>query len=205
MTPRAPVFAALAAVCALTGACALLATPEPVQLYRFGSGETAPAPGVRAGAPIEVMLRPIEFDPAARGDRILAVTGAEAAYLAGARWVSPAETLFVAALENAFSVDPGRVRLSGMREATPGVQSLDVDVLVFEARYPSRGAAPTATVVTRVRLLGRDRSIRAEQTFTTEHRADDNRVSAIVAAFDAASAEAVSRIVAWTEIEAARN
>ena len=69
---------ALAAVAALSlSGCALLATPDPVQLYRFG--ETAEEVGAPASAPVQVKLRGLEMPQAAQGDRLLGVTGSEAA------------------------------------------------------------------------------------------------------------------------------
>lgn len=191
-----PVLAALA-----LGACSLLSTPDPVQLYRFGGGAAPPGPA-RVEAPIEITLRTIEFDQATRGERILGVTGTEAAYIKGARWVAPAQSLFTDGLESAFAAGASRVRVIGRREITPGVQTLDVDVSTFEVRYPSAGAAPTVRVVARARLLNRDRSIATDQTFAAERPAGANRVGAIVEAFDAAAAEVTEQIVAWTDLNA---
>ena len=72
---------ALAAVAALSlSGCALLSSPDPVQLYRFGdAGGTLTT---SAASPVQVKLRSLELPQAASGDRLLGVTGAEAAYIA---------------------------------------------------------------------------------------------------------------------------
>lgn len=194
--------AAVAAV-ALLGGCSLLSTPEPVQLYRFGN--LPMGQNERSVAGVQVVMRRAEFAQAVRGDRILGVTGTEAAYIKGARWVSSADVLFSDALESAFAAQAERVRLVGPRELTRSGQALDIDVRTFEARYASPGAAPVATIITRVRLLNAaDRSVTAEQVFLVEKPAAENRVGAIVSAFDEASRDLNSQIVSWTD-QNARN
>lgn len=193
---------ALGALALAVSACSLLSTPDPVQMYRFGGARDGDA--VWAAAPsVEVSLRPVEFLTAARGDRILSVTGTEAAYIAGARWVSPAEGLFTDALEAAFA-ESSTVRLIGRREVTPADHTLDVDVTAFEARYAAPGATPDVVVTARVRLLNRDRSIAAERAFSARSPASANRVSAIVEAFDAATLDINGQIVTWVEANVGR-
>jgi cholesterol transport system auxiliary component len=197
ITLRIGALAAAAAV----GACSLLATPDPVQMYRFGGGDVPARPATTA-APVEIALRRVEFPQAVRSERILGVTGTGAAYIAGARWVSPAQDLFSDALENAFVSGSSRVRLLGPREITPGTQTLDIDVRTFEARYAVKNGVPTVVVVARARLLNRDRTIDAEETFESSVPAGANRVSAIVEAFDTATAAVSRDIVDWTEANA---
>ncbi len=193
--------AAVAAAVAALGGCALLSSPEPVNLYRFGAAPDTEvgASGAPAGQ-VQVAMRRPEFVQAARDDRILGVTGTDAAYIQGARWVASADVLFSDALEDAFAAEARRVRLIGPRELTRAEQTLDVDVRTFEARYVAPGVAPTATIVARVRLLNaQERTVAAEQIFAVEQPAAANRVSAIVAAFDAATRDLNSQIVAWTD------
>ncbi len=197
LTRTAAVTAAVAAL----GGCALLSSPEPVNLYRFGAAPDTEvgASGAPAGQ-VQVAMRRPEFVQAARDDRILGVTGTDAAYIKGARWVASADVLFSDALEDAFAAEARRVRLIGPRELTRAEQTLDVDVRTFEARYVAPGVAPTATIVARVRLLNaQERTVAAERVFAVEQPAAANRVSAIVAAFDAATRDLNSQIVAWTD------
>lgn len=198
---RTVVAAALAAV-SLSG-CALLSSPDPVQLYRFGAVDGASAQTV--SEPLEVRLRSVEFPEAARGDRLLGITGSEAAYIAGARWVSPASQLYSTALESRFGSEATAVRLIGRRELTPVSRMLDVDVRSFETRYDYAGGVPEVVVTARARLLRfPERTVVAEQTFSVSHPAGENRVSAIVAAYEAATREVNSQIVTWTEANAGR-
>ena len=196
-----PIAVTLAAMA--LSACALLATPEPVQTYRFGEAAPAASAALSVASPTEVTLRRVEFPQAVEGDRLLGVTGTETAYIAGARWVSPAADLYMASIENAFTAQATRVRLIGPRELVRARRSLDIDVRSFEARYEAPGRAPTIVVTARARLLALpDRTVAAEQVFTIEQPATANRVSAIVEAFDIATRELNTRIVAWTDASA---
>lgn len=192
-----------ATVAAMTlSACALLSTPEAVQAYRFG-GVPASTAAAAVASPVQVTLRRVEFPEAVEGDRMLGVTGTETAYIAGARWVSPASDLYMESIENAFAAQATRVRLIGARELTRGQKSLDIDVRSFEARYDARGRAPTIVVTARARLLTLpERTVTAEQVFTVEQPAAENRVSAIVEAFDTATRDLNSQIVVWTDASA---
>jgi cholesterol transport system auxiliary component len=184
-------------------ACALLSTPDPVQSYRFGGGAASAAAIPVVASPTQVTLRRVEFPEAVEGDRLLGVTGTETAYIAGARWVSPASDLYMESIENAFAGQATRVRLIGPRELIRGQRSLDIDVRAFEARYDARGLAPTIVVTARARLLALpERTVVAEQVFSVEQPATANRVSAIVEAFDTATRDLNTRIVAWTDASA---
>lgn len=199
---RLNVLPALAAVAVALSGCALLKSPEPVQTYRFGSAQADSATAF-AGAPVQVQLRRIEFPQATEGDKLLGVTGAETAYIKGARWISDARDLYTASLESAFAAQSSRVRLIGTREMTPATRALALDVRTFEARYPAPGAAPTVVVTVRARMLTMpDRDVSAERVFTVEQPAGANRVSAIVQAFDVATRDINAQIVAWTDASA---
>jgi len=190
---------AVAGVVALTG-CALLSSPPPVQTYRFGGPAAASAVAEGQSGLRQVNLSRIQFPEAVEGDKLLGVTGTETAYIKGARWVSPASDLYIESLENAFSAQATRVRLIGPRELIRGEHSLDIDVRAFEARYDAPGAAPTVVVTARARLLALpDRTVAAERTFTVQQPAEANRVSAIVEAFDIATRDLNTQIVAWTD------
>lgn len=202
---RLSVIRSIAATLALfaLSACALLSTPDPVQTYRFG-GVPAPASAARTPAnPVQVTLRRIEFPQAANTDRLLGVTGAETAYIAGARWIAPAPDLYMESIENAFAAQATRVRLIGPRELTRGQRSLDIDIRAFEARYDAPGLAPTIVVTARARLLALPgRTVAAERTFSVEQPATANRVSSIVEAFDLATRDLNTQIIAWTDASA---
>ncbi|AQR62435.1 hypothetical protein BZG35_12875 [Brevundimonas sp. LM2] len=196
------ILATAAAAVALSG-CALLSSPDPVQLYRFGDAG-APTNTAVAAEPVQVKLRAVTFPQASRGDRLLGVTGSEAAYIAGARWVSPAEQLYDASLEAAFSAQAQGIRLIGRRELTPTTRLLDIDINRFETRYAAAGAIPEVVVTARARLLrSPERTVVAERTFEVIQPASENRVATIVEAYEIATRDLNTQIVAWTEANAA--
>lgn len=193
----------IAAASVVLSGCALLATPDPVQLYRFGGASAFAGTGATSACPdVNVGMRRVEFPEAARGDRLLAVTGAEAAYIKGARWVSPAETLFEESLRNAFVDGAACTVLSSGPLSRDGLL-LSVDVRRFEASYAAPGAVPDVDVTVLLRLVRPgDRSVVAEERIVVTENAGENRQSAIVAAFDRAMAETSRRIVIWTDQQA---
>jgi cholesterol transport system auxiliary component len=201
--------AGLAAVAAL-GGCSLLSTPDPVQNYRFGLPLAAPSAVGASPAPLTVSIRRIEFPEAAGDDRILGVTGLETAYIGGARWVSPASTLFDDSLKAAFANRADRIRVLGRREPGTPPLVLQVTVTTFEARYAAPGAAPDVVVTARAQLrstperrtdgaaIRPEEGRSVERVFTVTQPAGENRVSAIVAAFDAATRDINTQIADWT-------
>ena len=137
--------ALLAAVCvAMTGCVSLFPKTKPAELYRFGAVEAAdaaapaaastPRPGTTA-----ISEGAIEFDPASSSDRLLTMTGREAAYIADARWVSPASALFEEALARTFAQIPGAPPLVPRFGLLRAPLLLSLDVQNFEARYDQGG------------------------------------------------------------------
>ncbi|MBI5940463.1 MAG: membrane integrity-associated transporter subunit PqiC [Caulobacterales bacterium] len=182
---------------ALTGCISLFPKAEPARLYRFEARLTAQAfpPGDLFG----VLRLQSGFPRASAGDRILTVNAqGEAAYIAGARWVSPASVLFDEQVSTAFQ-NGGRARLISRGEVIRAVYSLKLDVQSFETVYDQGPkAAPVVVVAVRgVITRNRDRALAGEQTFTARIRAADNRVSAIVPAYNQALSEVLGQLVGW--------
>ena len=78
----------LALAAGLAGCVSLFPKEKPAQLYRFTPQMQGPSASMDAQR-IPISLSPVEFTAAASGDRMLTMTGDEAAYIEGARWVSP--------------------------------------------------------------------------------------------------------------------
>lgn len=203
-------LAASAAVLIALSGCALLSNPDPVQNYRFGLPMAAPSAVGDTPAPLTVSIRRIEFPQATGDDRILGVTGLETAYIGGARWVSPASTLFDDSLKAAFANRADRIRVLGRREPGTPPLVLQVTVTTFEARYAAPGAVPDVVVTARAQLrstperradggtIRPEEGRSVERVFTVTQPAGDNRVSAIVAAFDTATRDINTQIADWT-------
>ena len=196
--PARLLLAAIACL-ALGGCISVFPKAKPAQLYRFG-GEPAQADAVLPppGAPV-VARGNLRFQSAASTDRILTVTGADTAYIAGARWVSPAPVLFEESLIRAFQTGAGP-RLAEGGSTLRATEVLNLDVETFETRYDQgAAAAPEVVVQLRAQLLrATDRSVVAEQLFTGSQRASDNRVGPIVAAYDAAVHDVLGKLAGWT-------
>jgi len=187
----------------LTGCISLFPKTDPAQLYRFGT--TAPpvqaTPSQEPG--FSVLLSDTGFDRAAASDRILTVTGTQAAYIKGARWVTSAVDLFDAALQHAFDADQGPARLVARGDIAKPDYVLKLDVRTFEARYEnSQSAAPTIVVVVHATLNGTsDQTIVGERNFNASVVASDNRVGAIVQTFDQAIAQILDSLVVWVDAQ----
>lgn len=187
---------ALAAI-ALSGCISLFPKAEPAQLYRFEARPAArPLP---AGPQFGVLRLGSSFSRASGGDRILTINdNGEAAYIAGARWVSPATVLFDEQVTTAFQ-GAGRARLIGRGEVIKADYSLKLDVQTFETHY-DRGAKAAPEVVVTIRGVitrNRDRALVGEQLFTARVRAGENRVGAIVPAYNAALSQVLGELVGW--------
>jgi cholesterol transport system auxiliary component len=203
-------LAASAAVLTALSGCALLSSPDPVQNYRFGLPMAAPSAVGDTPAPLTVSIRRIEFPQATGDDKILGVTGLETAYIGGVRWVSPASTLFDDSLKAAFANRADRIRVLGRREPGTPPLILQVTVTTFEARYAAPGAVPDVVVTARAQLrstperragggtIRPEEGRSVERVFTVTQPAGDNRVSAIVAAFDTATRDINTQIADWT-------
>ena len=100
---RAPIRTLTVVLAALsTSACvSLLPKSDPAQLYRFDV-EPARAEAAATDSQVGLLKPPARFTQAAAGDRLLTVTGGQAAYIAAARWVAPANVLFDEAVARGF-------------------------------------------------------------------------------------------------------
>ena len=200
MIARRITAAAVLALAALTlaGCVTLFPKTKPVQLYRFGDHPTVSTSGT--GATFGVLGTEPTFTQAAQGDRILTVTGEETAYIADARWVAPAAVLFEEAETRAFEAAGGPARLVRRSDVAAPKLVLRLSVETFEVDYPSAGPhSPTVEVQAHAVLIRPlDRQVVAEKTFTVRAPVRENRLVAIVSAFEAATDQTLSQVVDWT-------
>jgi cholesterol transport system auxiliary component len=197
MSRRVPaIAAAILAAASLGGCVSLLPKTTPSRLYRFGVEAPASqqAPDARG-----VGLEPIGFPREAMGDGILTVQGAETSYIGGARWVGPASVLFRQALEQAFDTAAPGVHLRGRGEPGKLAASLGLEVVRFEADYPNAKGAPVVRITLRARLSTVDARPILAETFDVAEPATDNRVTAIVAAYNRAATKALTSLAEWVD------
>jgi cholesterol transport system auxiliary component len=200
-----PAVLRLAAIgaCALavSGCISLLPKSKPAQLYRFGPAPAAAAAKAPASPAVAVFRTNGSFQAEAADDRILTVGEGKAAYIAQSRWVAPAEVLFNEAVSQAFDASP--VRLIARGQQGRFAYALRIDVRNFETRYDAGlKAAPTVVVRVHAALSRSDQSNVGEQEFSARVPAADNRVGAIVQAYDKAVGDVVGKLVIWTEATA---
>jgi cholesterol transport system auxiliary component len=192
-------LAILAVAASLSACVSLFPKAKPATMYRFGTAAIAAPAGQPKGAMFGVLHAPTGFARSAATDQILTTTNGEVAYIADARWISPAVVLFDEAVQRAFSGDQGPARLVSRGEASKSDFVLKLDVRTFEAQYThGSGAAPDVVVAVRaVMTRNSDRSLVGDHTFEARVPANDNRVSAIVPAYDAAVTQVLSDLLLW--------
>lgn len=183
-----------------TASCGgLLGGGSPADLYRFGDAPpAAPPQQAETGPPVVVSYGGADFEAESRGDRILTVSGTTMSYVADARWVAPAEELFDGALLRSLDGLAPAIRVVRSGQLPRTDFTLIVDVRRFEAVYTAP-ETPEAVIEASVRLVRRaDRRIVGEWPVSTRQPAGENRVTAIVAAFDRATSAVAARINDFT-------
>jgi len=185
--------AAVLAACMLIGACVgglKNEVPAPLN-YRISAPKLAAGQALAADLLVEVAATA----PGLEGTGIAGRwPGSRIDYLAGARWPVRTPQLVESALIEALQ-DSGRLRsVQGDFSRFRTSHTLTLEVRRFEADYTG-GEPPVAQVALAV-TVGRqsDRSVLAAFTVAAEERASENRVSAVVAALDAAFGRAATDI-----------
>lgn len=194
-------FVLMAGLClaaGLAGCFNLFPSTKPAQLYRFDATLPSAPP---AGATVAVQVRPLDFDDATSGDRILTVHGEAVAYIKGARWAIPAAELFQEAIEHGFGASGGAVQPVGPGQSSIARDRLRLEVTRFEARYENGpGGAPTIVVRLRAEMQREGTLAQVgEKVFEADIPASANRVGAIVEAFNQATTQVVGALVTWVE------
>jgi len=189
----------------LSACITLLPKSEPATLYRFGQNVGEVQVGAAPAEQVRVYRTASLFQRESAGDRLLTITSGRAAYVADTRWVAPATILWDEAVLAAFDADPGPTRLV-LRGEPAGVAAyiLRLDVRNFEALYEN-GPKAAPTVLVRVRATitrNGDHNLISERIFERRITAGDNRVRAIVPAYDRAVSEVIAEVVAWTNEQA---
>lgn len=210
MSRRRLALAAVAPLLAagLCGCISVLPKSDPDQLYSFGHAVPAAAaeaaPAAAAVPEVGVLLAAVNFPRAATGDQILTMTGPQSAYIAESRWVGPAAVLFREAVERRFEADSRNARLLRRGELGQARMVMRLNVRDFAAVYANGPETiPTVVVSLTARLTRTDGASLVERSFDVRRPAGDNRVGAIVEAFDAAVEEVLGELVTWTDQAAA--
>jgi cholesterol transport system auxiliary component len=178
--------------------------PAP-QIYRLDGSS---AGGVRAASleaveqsDVTVMVAEPMAPRALSTDRIAVVMGGGTlSYAAGSRWNERAPRVIQERILRAFE-DDGRIAAAVRPEdAVQSRYEVRLDLLRFEAVYrDGDAAAPTVVAELRGKLIDRQsRDLVASMRFEAERRASDNRMGAIVVAFEMAMDDVGRTVVDWT-------
>lgn len=186
----------------LAGCITLLPKTKPADLYRFGYQSDGTSAKIPATNLVTIQRTSLGFTRAAAGDGLLTSTGSETAYIAGARWVSPAGTLMDEALTRSFATHGDGVRLAQRGEMTASDVLLRLDVRRFEVHYTKPGADPKVQVTIAASLVhATDRSVFAETVIEASVPVRQNRVHEIVDAFNVAVSEVMLKLTQWTSTQ----
>lgn len=164
--------------------------PTPVN-YRISAPKLAPGEPLAADVLVAVAASAPGLDGTGIAGRW---PGSRIDYLAGARWPVRVPALIESAMIEGLQ-DSGRLRsVQGDFGRFRTTHSLTLEVRRFEADYTG-GEPPVARVALAV-TVGRqsDRGVLAAFTVEAEERASENRVSAVVAALDAAFQRAANDV-----------
>ncbi|HEY3656862.1 MAG TPA: ABC-type transport auxiliary lipoprotein family protein [Steroidobacteraceae bacterium] len=120
-------------------------------------------------------------------------------YFADARWSGPLDEVLQDLALQAFGTGAHLRNVSADVSAFTSAYWLEIDVVDFQAEYTSQSAAPTIHVhlLARVGAAG-DRRILGTVDATAREIATDNRVPAIVDAYERAAGAALAEIVTGT-------
>jgi cholesterol transport system auxiliary component len=153
----------------------------------------APAAAAQATGPVmpvDVSIGRPDMAPGLDTERIAVLKGRQLDYYRGARWgdnaIEVVQTLLVDSLEDQRlfrSVTAEQARVAGD-------YVLDIEVRDFQAEYAAENAAPSAHVTIVGRLIRVvDRELVATILAESHGKAQDNRLGAVIAAFEAAAHE----------------
>ena len=120
-------------------------------------------------------------------------------YLADARWSGPLDLVVQDLALQAFGTGARLRNVSGDSSAFASRYWVEIEVADFQAEYLSAGTAPTVDVHFLVRVGGAgDRRVLGSFDASARVTASDNRVTAVVAAYERAADAALAQIVEST-------
>ncbi len=195
-----PIKSVLITLCALTlSACvSLLPESAPSSVYRLSSPE--PSAWTGEGRTVIAIIPP-RAPRGLAGDVIaLQMADGHIAYMAAARWISPAPRIMQNLIVDTFNAAGSRVAPVLPDDGVRAQYELRLDLREFEAVYDQGdGRAPLIRVRLAARLIATDgRQLAGSNVFVGEARASANRAGAIIAAFDQAAEQVSQELAEWT-------
>lgn len=200
----------LLACSALIGGCSassLLDSDQPVPTsYLLAPLPPAATATESAASQVDLAISRPDVAPGLDTARIAVLRGRELDYYRAVQWggstLEVVQALLVSSLQDQKlfrSVTPEQTRVAG-------AYMLDVEVRDFQAEYRDGRATPRAHVTIIGRLIRiNDRSLVDSIAATATHDADDNRMGAVAAAFEAAAQDVARQLATATAAAVAKD
>lgn len=196
-----PAVAATAAL--LLAACtgSLLESDMPVRTAYVLAPEPAAAneDSSAAALPVDLSIGRPDLAPGLDTDRIAVLTGRQLDYYRTARWGARAADVVQSLLVDSLQDQQLFRSVTAEQTRVASDYVLDIAVRDFQAEYAREGAAPAAHVTVVGRLIRVvDRQLVATLPAEAQSRAEDNRMGAVVAAFETAAREVALQLARRT-------
>jgi len=168
---------------------ALLATPKPAP---------ADPPSAAASSPVDLGVLKPRVRTGLDTDRIAALyPDRRMDYFADVRWSGPLDEVLQDLAVQEFHANAALRNVSADASVFASTYWLEIEVIDFQAEYSPAGGAPTVHVLLQARLgNAADRRILARFEPDVHEAAADNRMTAIVDAYNRAADKAFSEIAA---------
>jgi len=183
---RLAAFACLLLLAACAGSL-FKDTAVPPAVYLLSARAAAGTPGPQIPADLSI-LRP-SVRTGLESDRVAALyPDRHLDYFADARWSGPLDQVIHDLAVQTFSTQANLRNVSADSTAFSSGYWLEIEVLDFQAEYAAAGAAPTINVHLLGRLgSARERRVLARFEASSRQAAADNRMTAIIAAYEQAA------------------
>jgi cholesterol transport system auxiliary component len=198
---------ALALACVWLGSCAsVLESNEPaVQTYVLRAGTTAATPETTASRERPVLhIEALRAGPGLDSDHIVLLR-ADRRFdsYAGSRWADEVPSMLEALVVDALRDSGAYHAVFGDAAPFPADYTVAITIRRFEADYSASERAPTVHVVFEVAVGRRsDRALLGAFSIAAQQAAAENRMSAVVAAFEAATQRALADLTQQVSLAA---
>jgi len=175
-----------------------IAPPTMYELSATPRSAPAEPPGAAASSPIDLAVLKPRVRTGLDTDRIAALyPDRRMDYFADVRWSGPLDEVLQDLAVQEFHANAGLRNVSADASVFASTYWLEIEVIDFQAEYPPAGGAPTVHVLLQARLgNAADRRILARFEPDVREAAADNRMSAIVDAYNRAADKAFAEIAA---------
>lgn len=168
----------------------------PPTMYRLAATPRSPAPNPANAAAVDLAVLKPRVRAGLDTDRIAALyPDRRMDYFADVRWTGPLDEVLQDLAVQEFHINPGLRNVSADSSVFASTYWLEIEVADFQAEYSSNAAAPTVHVHLQARVgSSGERRVLGRFEPDIHEAAADNRMSAIVDAYNRAADEALAQI-----------